>query len=190
LRIETPEEEPSVAWEFISSGREEGSSGRKCVVKYFVPEGEQNVTASNIIFSFKNRYSYSISTYQVQGKENIVKFSKTLSDLTSKMAEWKNVAQRNKVKQFEKNYDDIVFYVVNSFGKPVELKAKFNVVEENDKIQYKTTIFKQVDCYEDPIISFDEIGLVNFTRASQLDKALPILKKKVEQIVNTSDLFK
>jgi hypothetical protein len=41
LRIETPEEEPSVAWEFISSGREERYFERKCVVKYFVPEGKK-----------------------------------------------------------------------------------------------------------------------------------------------------
>ena len=187
-RIELSEEE-SVAWKFISDNRESEYNNKELVVKYFIPKGEEKVTATNILYGFYNADMESFC-YTIQGKDNINDFSNNISKIVSKMEQWINVAKKNKVNDFEKDFDGVSFPVKLNNDRELTLKAKFKVFEKDDEINYSTSLFYSEEDSIVELISFDIIGFKNFVRASQLDKALPFLRKKIEEINDVDGLFK
>lgn len=186
-RIETPEDQPYVAWKFISKSRD-NLYPTYSEIRYSIPKYDDKITEDNIICKIS---VYNSQFIELQGKDKIDAFSKNMFELSEKMNQWIKIAQKNNVTELEKDFEGFIFST-DEFS----IKAKFIIDKNNNNIEYVT---KLILYYEDDLTrerkyekyeKYDYIGLVNLARATQLDKVIPILSKKVDQINNVNKLFK
>jgi hypothetical protein len=173
-----------VAWKFIADGRDYPSYNlkhRECVVAYFIPKEEKIVTDKNITFLFKHGQEPWMQIFKIEGRNNISKFSESITAIATKMEQWIAVAQKNNITDFEKEYEGITIPNLQHNTRIVKLNARFKVSKENNKVIYVTEFYYKSITSEQEI-SFDLIGLKNFASTTQIDKALVFLNKKISEV--------
>lgn len=183
-RIETPIEERSVAWKFIADGRDYPSYNlkhRECVVAYFIPKEEKIVTDKNITFLFRHGPEPLMQIFKIEGRNNISKFSESITAIAKKMEQWIAVAQKNNITDFEKEYEGITIPNLQHNIRNVKLNARFKVSKENNKVTYVTELYYK-NITSETKLSFDLIGFKNFASTTQIDKALVFLNKKISEV--------
>lgn len=191
VKVERPIDKCSVAWKFVAIGRDIPANhlGRKtCSVEYFIPNGESVITDDNIGFKFVHGHEFSeqiyySSSFKIQGKESIVAFSKGMFKIVKKMEEWIEVAKKNNIRDFSKEYEEFEFSFTKSNGVSTKLKARFKVVEQKGNVCYITELFHTYSFSPSEYVAeFDLIALKNFAVTTQIDKAIIALNKKIEQM--------